>query len=40
MNDEDINKFFEEIGLIKGIANMKKFEEEIMIPKIIEAKKE
>lgn len=40
MEKEQVKKFFEEIGLAKGIANIKKFEEDIMIPEIIKAKKE
>ena len=40
MKEEKIVRFFEEIGLAKGIANIKKFEQEIMIPEIIKAKKE
>ena len=39
MKEEKIVRFFEEIGLAKGIANIKKFEQEIMIPEIIKAKK-
>ena len=40
MKKEQYKKFFEEIGLAKGIANIKKFQDEIMIPEIIKAKKE
>ena len=40
MEKEQIREFFKEIGLAKGIVNIKKFEREILIPEIIKAKKE
>lgn len=30
MNEEEIKKFFEEIGLTKGVENIRKFQEEIL----------
>ena len=40
LDKEIIRRFFEEIGLAKGIANIAKFEREIILPEIIKAKKE
>ena len=39
INEEDIKKFFEEIGLVKGIENIKKFKEQILDKYYIEKEK-
>jgi len=36
---EEVKKFFEEVGLVKGIENMKKFQEEFIDKNYIEKQK-